>query len=75
MVCDITRVPDEAAYAPNWWRILLVDACIGLGAIAIGVVAALGWTPLFWGLVALGAFYEVLVIRRIFHWSALRRRT
>jgi hypothetical protein len=72
MVCDITRVPDEAAYASNWWRILAIDLCIGLGITAAGVALALAWSPLAWALAALGAFYAALVVKRIFKWRALR---
>lgn len=66
-------MPDEAAYASNWWRILVVDAAIGFGTVAAGVVLALTWSPLAWGLVAFGGFYESLVIRRVFKWRDLRR--
>jgi hypothetical protein len=72
MVCDITPVPDEAAYAPNWWRILLIDALIGVGIAVVGVVLALAWTPVAWALVPLGAYYEYLVIKRILRWRRLR---
>jgi hypothetical protein len=72
MVWDITPVPDEAAYASNWWRILLVDASIGVAIAAVGVVLALTWTPLAWALVPLGAYYEYLVLKRVARWRALR---
>ena len=71
---DITSVPDEAAYAPNWWRILLIDALIGIGIAVVGVVLALTWTRVAWVLVPLGVYYEVLVIKRIARWRALRGR-
>ena len=66
-------MPDEAAYASNWWRILLVDVSIGVGAVLAGLVLAFSWSPLAWGLVALGVFYTSLVIRRVFKWRDLRR--
>jgi hypothetical protein len=72
MVWDITPVPDEAAYAPNWWRILLVDAAIGVALGAVGVFLALTWTRAAWALVPLGVFYEYLVIGRFFRWRSLR---
>ena len=65
-------MPDEAAYAPNWWRILLIDACVGLGIAAAGVFLGVTWTPVAWVLVPLGAYYEYLVIRRVARWRALR---
>ena len=71
-MCDITPVPDEAAYAPNWWRILLIDACIGIGIVAVGVLLGLTWTPVAWVLVPLGIYYEFLVVKRIARWRALR---
>ena len=70
---DRTPVPDDAAYASNWWRILVIDAALGLGTVAAGVVLALTWNPLAWGLVVLGGLYEWLVIKRIFKWRDLRR--
>lgn len=72
MVWDSAPVPDEAAYARNWWQILLTDLAIGVSMLGIGVAAALWWSPLAWLLVALGVFYSALVIRRFFKWRALR---
>jgi hypothetical protein len=72
MVWDITPVPDDAAYASNWWRILLVDAAIGVGIAALGVFLGLTWTPLAWALLLLGGYYEYLVVRRFFRWRSLR---
>jgi hypothetical protein len=66
-------VPDDAAYAPNWWRILLIDAGIGVVIVVVGVVLALAWSPVAWALVPLGVFYEYQVIKRVFRWRALRR--
>ena len=65
-------MPDEAAYAPNWWRILLIDALIGVGIAVVGVVLAFTWTRAAWVLVPLGVYYEVLVIKRVARWRALR---
>ena len=70
---DRTRVPDEAAYAPNWWRILLIDGCIGLALIVVGVLAGIGWTPIAFALVPLGVFYDYLVTKRMLRWRRLRQ--
>ena len=67
-------MPDEAAFASNWWRILAIDLALGLGTVAVGVVAALRWSPLAWALAALGVYYVTLVVRRIVRWRDLRRR-
>jgi hypothetical protein len=72
MVWDRTPVPDDAAYASNWWRILLIDAAIGVGIAVAGVVFALTWTPIAWALVPLGVFYEYLVTKRMLRWRRLR---
>jgi hypothetical protein len=72
MVWDITPVPDDAAYASNWWRILLVDALIGVGIAAVGVFLGLTWTPVALLLVPLGAYYEFLVVKRMLRWRRLR---
>ena len=74
MVWDRTPVPDEAAFASNWWRILAIDLAIGLGTVGAGVVAGLRWHPLAWALVPLGAYYTSLVVRRIVRWRDLRRQ-
>jgi hypothetical protein len=72
MVWDRRPVPDEAAHAPNWWRILLIDAAIGVGIAVVGVFLGLTWTPVAWALVPLGAYYEVLVTKRVLRWRRLR---
>jgi hypothetical protein len=74
MVWDRTPVPDEAAFAPNWWRILAVDLAIGLAIIAAGVLGGLRWSPLAWALVPLGGYYTFFVAKRIVRWRDLRRR-
>lgn len=62
-------MPDEVAYAPNWWRILLVDALIGVAAVAVGL-----WRggPLA-VLALIGAVYDAAVARRFFKWRRLRQ--
>jgi hypothetical protein len=62
-------VPDEAAYARNWWRILATDALLGAAAVAIGL-----WRggPLL-ALTAIGLVYLALVGRRALKWRRLRR--
>jgi hypothetical protein len=62
-------MPDEAAYARNWWRILLLDGLIGAAAVAVGL-----WRggPLV-VLALIGAVYDAAVARRFFKWRRLRR--
>jgi hypothetical protein len=64
--------PDDAAYASNWWRILLIDFGIGMGIMAMGGVAVMAWGPVGLLLVALGVFYVVQVVRRALRWRRLR---
>lgn len=62
-------VPDEAAYAANWKRILLTDALLGVGAVLIGV-----WRGGAFLLVsAAGVVYVVAVFRRFLRWRRLRQ--
>ena len=69
---DRTPVPDEAAYAPNWWRILLIDALIGVGIALVGVFLGLTWNVVAFALVLLGTYYEFLVVKRMLRWRRLR---
>ena len=64
--------PDDAAYASNWWRILLIDFGIGTGIMALGGVAVMAWGAVGLLLVALGVFYVVQVLRRALRWRRLR---
>jgi hypothetical protein len=74
MVWDRTLVPDEAAFASNWWRILAIDLTIGLATVVVGVAGGMRWSPLAWALVPLGAYYCFLVLKRIVRWRSLRRQ-
>lgn len=62
-------VPDEAAYAVNWKRILLVDALLGLAAVGVGVRQGGFWLALS----AAGVVYIAAVFRRFLRWRRLRR--
>jgi len=62
-----------AALAGNWRRILLVDALVGVGAVVLGAVAWVWWTP--WAgvpLVVLGLLYVALVGVRYRAWRQMR---
>jgi hypothetical protein len=62
------QVPDNAAYARNWWRILLTDGLLGLAAVAIGL-----WRGgLLLVLALAGAVYVGAVVRRFLRWRRLR---
>ena len=64
---------DEAAYAVNWRRILLVDLLIGVAAGAVGIALVVTGTVFVGALLgALGAVYVVLVGRRFRRWRRLR---
>ena len=66
-------MPDEAAYAVNWWRVLAVDLLLGLAALAGGVaLVASGRAVVGATLGALGGVYVVLVARRFRRWRRLR---
>jgi len=63
------QMPDEAAYARNWWRILLTDAALGVAAVAVGV-----WRGGAMLVVALvGLVYIGAVGRRALKWRRLRQ--
>lgn len=62
-------VPDDAAYASNWKRILLTDVGIGLAAVLIGV-----WRGgAFLVVSAAGVVYVAAVGRRALRWRRLRQ--
>jgi hypothetical protein len=62
-------VSDDAALASNWRRILLIDALLGLAAVAIGI-----WRGgFFLVLVAAGAAYDVAIYRRYLRWRRIRQ--
>ena len=54
-----------AAMASNWWRVILVDALLGVGVAAAGVALVFTWSP-FGGavLAAIGVLYVFAVLRR-----------
>jgi hypothetical protein len=67
-----------AASAPNWRRVLLVDACVGVVVIVLGVVALVAWdgiagTIIGWLLVLLGVAYVLAIVGRYRTWKARRR--
>lgn len=62
-------MPDDAAYASNWLRILGFDAALGLVAVAVGV----GKGGAYLLLAAAGVVYDVFVARRFLRWRRLRR--
>ena len=62
-------VPDDAAYASNWLRILGFDFVLGLVAIAIGLGKGGGFVVL----AVAGVVYDVAVARRFLRWRRLRR--
>jgi hypothetical protein len=66
---------DEAAYARNWWSILLIDAGLGVVAAAFGLWRWLAGSEVLGGaLVAAGLVYVVIVFRRFLRWRDLRSR-
>ncbi len=63
----------NAPYASNWRAVLLADAGVGFAVFVIGVV--LLFTVSVWigaGIGALGASYDVLVLRRYRAWRSMR---
>ena len=65
---------DRAAFAANWWVVLLVEALMALAVLAAGLVFALSdgaWWA--WTLATLGAVYVFFVGGRAARWARLRR--
>jgi hypothetical protein len=65
----------DAAYAVNWWQVLLADAAMGvvLGVIGLGVMIWwISWLGIV--LIVLGVWYLLLVGRRFLQWRWLRRQ-
>lgn len=66
---------DEAAYARNWWSILLIDAGIGASAAVFGFWRWTAGSQLLGGaLVVAGLIYVLIVGRRFLRWRQLRSR-
>jgi hypothetical protein len=62
-----------AALAPNWRRVLLVDAGMGLVVLALGVLSVVAWNQIVgWILVLLGVLYLFAVTGRYRTWKAHR---
>ena len=63
-----------ATFAPNWRAVLAADALVGLVICVVGVLLAQwsGWAG--WPVVAVGAIYLFLVMRRFLQWRWLRER-
>jgi uncharacterized membrane protein len=63
-----------AALAPNWRRVLLVDAFVGVLALVLGIAAVIGWNRIVgWVLVLLGLVYLFAVVGRYRTWKIHRR--
>jgi len=64
---------DDAAYASNWLRIILVDLLLSVAAVAAGLWLAVVRHRLYgWVVVPAGIAYAVLVARRGLRWRRLR---
>jgi Na+(H+)/acetate symporter ActP len=64
----------NAALAPNWRAVLLVDLLMGLVVLAGGVAAVLWWNAIVgWILVVLGMLYVFALIGRYQTWRNVRR--
>jgi protein-S-isoprenylcysteine O-methyltransferase Ste14 len=64
-----------AASARNWWRVLLVDALVGVILLALGVASIVAWNGIVgWILVLLGVAYLLALVGRYRAWRAHRAR-
>jgi uncharacterized membrane protein HdeD (DUF308 family) len=62
-----------AVMAPNWRRVLLVDALVGLVVLGLGIASLAAWNKVVgWILVVLGVVYVFAVIGRYRTWKAHR---
>jgi uncharacterized membrane protein HdeD (DUF308 family) len=62
-----------AASAPNWRRVLLVDAAVGVVVVALGVLSLAAWNAVVgWILVLLGVTYLLALLGRYRTWRAHR---
>jgi uncharacterized membrane protein HdeD (DUF308 family) len=63
-----------AVTAPNWRRVILVDALVGLVVLGLGVASLVAWNKVVgWILVVLGIVYVFAVIGRYRTWKAQRQ--
>ncbi len=71
---DMKRHARTATFAPNWKSVLATDGSIGLVVLVAGLALAYwaGWAG--WILVALGAIYVGLVVRRFLQWRWIRQQ-
>lgn len=64
---------DDAALAPNWGTVLLVDAVVSLVLLAGGVALAVTWSLIVGSLLAAaGAANATALARRYRRWKRLR---
>jgi hypothetical protein len=73
-VADGERPFHPGALAPNWKRILYVDASLGVAVFVAGLIVAVVWVPVVGASIgALGGAYTWMVWRRSRDWRAQRR--
>jgi hypothetical protein len=66
--------PHQVALAPNWRRVLAVDAVVGVAALVVGVIVALGASLVAGaGLALIGSVYVTMVAVRARRWARTRR--
>ena len=69
----VARPGHPAAYASNWWQVLLVDASMGVVVLVGGIVAMFVWNVWIGAAIgALGAAYVCAVALRYQRWKATR---
>jgi len=62
-----------AALAANWWKVLLVDAGLGLLVVVLGVLSIVAWSEIVgWILVLLGGLYLLALVGRYRAWRMQR---
>ena len=68
------RPQHRVALAPNWRRVVAVDALVGIVLFAAGVVLMVAWSLVIGAFIAAaGCTYLVLVGRRYVEWQRIRR--
>jgi hypothetical protein len=66
----------RAALAPNWRRVLFVDALAGVVVLALGVASVIGWNRIVgWVLILLGLAYVFALVGRYRTWRIHRRES